>query len=154
MSNVVPIFQEEMSGGPDSLVAKVTQNVADIVGVSAQLARAVRDLSTQLDAIEKIADTLSDADAQACIKRSLTSNRDSLIRAMVALSQQIGHLPVLQKELMANICQLPPSLLPVILEPSPSSLDHIGLPRRLSCRGTSIGHSDVRPSSATSSSIA
>jgi len=38
---------------------------------------------------------------------------------MVTLSQQIGHLPVLQKELIANICRLPPSLLPVILKPSP-----------------------------------
>ncbi|HVQ67690.1 MAG TPA: hypothetical protein VMT08_09325 [Bradyrhizobium sp.] len=54
MSNVVPIFLEETSGCPDSPVAKVTQNVEDIVGAAAQLARAVCDLSTQLGAIEKL----------------------------------------------------------------------------------------------------
>jgi hypothetical protein len=91
MSNVVRLFsheQIEKSADPTS----VTIAVADFLGVFAELARAMKLFSKNLDSIEHVIDLIGDSEA----RKRQDQLREESTMAVLELSQVIRMLPILQ----------------------------------------------------------
>jgi hypothetical protein len=71
---------------PETCVSTATTS---ILASRAKLVHAAKDLSRQFDAIENAIDTIDDAKTRTRLKQSAKLSRNTLLKAMVNLSQQI-----------------------------------------------------------------
>ena len=100
MSNVHQLFKIENPPDPKTIVATA---VASILSSKEQLARAVEELSKQLDAAGHTIDALGDTDPRTGILHAAKLNRERLTKAMLELSQAAAKLSALQPELAEAI---------------------------------------------------
>jgi hypothetical protein len=63
---------------------------------STQLAHTVKELSKHFDATENAIDAIDDTETRNRLKQSTKLSRETLTKAMLELSRQIGELPGLQ----------------------------------------------------------
>ena len=100
MSNVLQLFKIENPADSKTIVATA---VASILSSKEQLARAVEELSKQLDAAGHTIDALGDTDPRTGILHAAKLNRERLTTAMLELSRAAGKLSALQPELAEAI---------------------------------------------------
>jgi hypothetical protein len=94
MSNVLQLFkQDKIKDDPSDYNADVAIAASGVLALSAQLGRAVKELSKQFDAVDRVIDALGDTETRTRHKRSMKLTRKALTSATLGLSQQIRTLP-------------------------------------------------------------
>ena len=92
MNNVVPLFArknaEIVHSEPEAPIATA---VTSIFASTGQLGHAVKELSKQFEAIENAIDTIDDTETRNRLKESTKLSRETLSKALLKLSQQIGN---------------------------------------------------------------
>jgi hypothetical protein len=97
MNNVIRLFAQKnveiVHSEPETRVAAA---VTSVLASSAQLGRAVKELSKHSDEIEKSIDAIDDTETRSRLKQSTKLSRETLSKAILRLSRQIGKLLRLQ----------------------------------------------------------
>jgi hypothetical protein len=87
MSNVFQLFGRDKVESQLDSESMATIAVTDILASHAQLAHAIKKLSKHLDALDHITDAVSDSDLRAQYQQDAKRSRESLMNAMLDLSQ-------------------------------------------------------------------
>jgi hypothetical protein len=95
MSNVVRLVPKQEKENPLNPNADLAVAVADILTTSADLGRALKELSSRFDAVDRAVDALGDKETGNNCKQVMTLSREGLIKAIFELSGQIRKLPSL-----------------------------------------------------------
>jgi hypothetical protein len=103
MSNVFQLFRQEKIENPCDPKTVVTNAVANILSSSAQLSRAVEELSKRLDAVDHTIDALGEADSRTRFRQATKMSRKILTKVILEFSQQVRKLPALQQELVEAV---------------------------------------------------
>jgi predicted ATPase len=94
MNKVVPLFAKKNAEILLSeLETRIVTAVTSILAATGKLGYAVEDLSKQFEAIETAIDTVDDTETQNRLKELTKLSRETLSRALLKQSQQIGNLP-------------------------------------------------------------
>jgi hypothetical protein len=95
MSNVVQLVRQQKKENPLNPNADLTIAVANILTTSADLGRALKELSARFNAMDWAVDALGNEETRASCKHAMTLSREGLIKATLELSREIRKLPSL-----------------------------------------------------------
>jgi hypothetical protein len=96
MSNVFQLFKQKKIENPSDPKTVVTNAVVNILSSSAQLGRAVEELSKRLDVVDHTIDALGESDSGTRFKQATKMSRKILTEVILEFSRK---LPALQQEL-------------------------------------------------------
>jgi Zn-dependent M32 family carboxypeptidase len=99
MNNIFRLFEQQRNESPSNDATVVKNVVTNILGLSARLVHTLNELSRHLDAFDEIIDALDDSDTRNRLKQILKRSREKLTNDVSDLSQKVGKLPNLQREL-------------------------------------------------------
>jgi hypothetical protein len=92
MNNVVPLFARKNA---EIVLSEseicISTAVTNILALTRRLGHTVKELSKQFEAIEAAIDTIDDTETRNRLKESTELSRETLSKAVLKLSQQIGH---------------------------------------------------------------
>jgi hypothetical protein len=95
MSNVVRLVRQQKKENPLNLNADLTSAVTDILTTSADLGRALKELSARFDAMDYSVDALGDKETRHSCKQAMKLSREALAKSIFELSREIRKLPSL-----------------------------------------------------------
>jgi hypothetical protein len=91
MNNVIRLFAQKnveiVLPEQDTRIAPALTNV---LASSEQLGHKVKELTEQFDAFENAIDTIEDTETRTRLRESIKQSRETLLKAMLQLTQQIG----------------------------------------------------------------
>jgi hypothetical protein len=92
MDNVVRLFDRKGFKPVLSNPVRIVTTVTNVLVANAELHQAIAELSKHFDAIENAITSIDDAEAGSRPRQSTTLSRETLLRAKLQLTKQIGKL--------------------------------------------------------------